>query len=475
MSEDYHNFIAGKTLAVSPVGFECDVESVHLFAFQRDIVQWALRRGRAAIFAGTGLGKTRMQLTWAHHVSEHTSKRVIIVAPLAVTAQTIREAEAIGLSAQYCKTPEDVSDDSPNIILTNYERLERFEDRLDLFDGVVLDESSILKALDGKLRTLIIGMFGRMPYRLACTATPAPNDFTELGNHSQFLSVMNHNEMLSMFFVHDGYGATRDWRLKGHAKKAFWKWVCSWAAFVRFPSDLGYDDGAYQLPPLKYHSHQVEVDQVSLRAEGMLFAMDARTLSERREARKASLSGRVAELAAMVNESSDQWIVWCDLNDEGNALEKAIEGSVQVAGCDSPEFKEQAALDFIDGKTRVLISKASIFGFGLNFQGCHKMAFVGLSDSWEAYYQAVRRCWRFGQKNPVDVHIFSSVLDVAVVSNIERKEADADTMAREMSKFTSEFVKANVKGATHEKTEYNPKKAMKLPSWVMKGSDHEEV
>jgi hypothetical protein len=276
--------------------------------------------------------------------------------------------------------------------------------------------------------------------------------------------------MLSMFFVHDG-GSTQDWRLKGHAEKHFWKWVCSWGAFVRFPSDLGYDDGAYRLPPLKFHHHQVEVDQVDLRSEGMLFAMEARTLQERRSARKASLSSRVQELAKLANESTEQWLVWCDLNDEGDALEKAIEGSVQVAGSDSPEFKEQAALDFIDGKTRVLISKASIFGFGLNFQRCHNMAFVGLSDSWESYYQAVRRCWRFGQTSPVDVHIFSSILDGAVVSNIERKEADAETMAKEMTAFTSAFVRANVSGSSREKTEYNPKKTMKLPAWVFESDE----
>ena len=457
---DYNEFLGRKVTTAQPSGFDVAELGEHLFPFQRDIVRWALRRGRAAIFAGTGLGKTRQQLTWADHVCRHTGGRALVLAPLAVAKQTIREAEAIGVRAAYSRG-EPV--DAP-IVVANYEMLHAFD--ASAFSGIVLDESSILKAYDGKTRTQIVDTFARTPFRLACTATPAPNDFMELGNHAEFLGVMTRAEMLAMFFCHDG-GETQTWRLKGHAQRDFWRWVCSWAALVRKPSDLGYEDGAYQLPELVTRHHVVATDEASLRGEGVLFALEARSMQERRAARKASAGERVDSCARIVNASNEQWLIWCDLNAEGDALESAIDGAVQVAGADTAEHKERAMLDFADGKIRVLVTKPSIAGFGMNWQRCAHMAFVGLSDSWEQYYQAVRRCWRFGQERPVEVHIFTSTLEGAVLANIERKERDASRMAEAMSAETMATVRANVHGATkRDVAKYEPRVPMRIPEWL---------
>jgi hypothetical protein len=460
MSDAYESFLATKRLTSPPSGFDPGELGEHLFPHQADLTRWALRRGKAAIFAATGLGKSRMQLTWAEKVAEHTGGKVLVLAPLAVAKQTVREASDVGIDAVYARSMAEVT--SP-IVVTNYEMLHAFDTRA--FVGIVLDESSILKAFDGKFRALIIETFRDTPYRLACTATPAPNDHVELANHAEFLSVMTRAEMLATFFIHDG-ADTSKWRLKGHARAEFWRWVCSWAALVRKPSDLGYEDGAYNLPPLTVHHHIVEADTSTLRQAGQLFAMDARTLTERRAARKASASARVEACAEMVNASGEQWIVWCDLNAEGDALEKSIAGAVQVAGADTREHKEQAIVDFCDRKTRVLVSKPSIFGFGVNAQNCARMAFVGLSDSWEAYYQAIRRIWRFGQDRPCEVHIFTSPLEGAVVANIERKERDAAEMAEAMSAETCAIVREAVRGTERETIAYAPTVPIRFPAWL---------
>jgi DNA modification methylase len=420
---DYDTFLQSKRLTAAPVGFEASDISGQLFPFQRDIVRWALRRGRAAIFADCGLGKTPMQLEWAYRVAEHTGLPVLILAPLAVSAQTAREGEKFGITVTVCQTQSDVR---PGVNVTNYEKLHHFEAHA--FGGIVLDESSILKAYDGRTRTAIIEAFARTPYRLACTATPAPNDHMELGNHAEFLGVMLRTEMLAMFFVHDG-GDTSVWRLKGHAEAEFWAWVCSWAVMLRRPSDLGYADDGFVLPPLTMHQQTVESTVIP---EGYLFAVEAQTLVERRAARKASLGDRVGACAALANADDAPWLIWCDLNAEGDALTKAIPGAVQVAGSDSAERKEQAMLDFAAGRVRVLVTKPSICGFGMNWQHCANVAFVGLSDSYEAFYQAIRRCWRFGQTSEVQCHIITSEAEGAVVANIKRKEREAITMAEGM-------------------------------------------
>ena len=438
----YAKFLADKRLVADPSGLTAlPALNPSLFDFQTAITGWALKRGRAAIFADCGMGKTAMQLEWATHVPGD----VLILAPLAVAKQTVREGEKFGVPVSYCR---DQSESQAGITITNYEMLDHFD--LSKFTGLVLDESSILKAYDGKTKQQIIDASQRVPYRLACTATPAPNDFMEIGNHAEFLGVMSRVEMLSMFFVHDG-GETQKWRLKGHAKKDFWQWVCSWAVMVRKPSDLGFSDEGFDLPALEYHEHVVEVENEP--TEG-LFPTEAQTLQERIRARKGSVQERADRCAVMVNASDDQWIIWCNLNSESEALAKLIPDAVEVRGSDSMEAKESKLAGFLDGTHRVLITKPSIAGFGMNFQNCRNMAFVGLSDSWEQYYQAVRRCWRFGQTRPVNVHLIVAETEGAVLANIKRKEADAQAMAENMVAEMSEIEMENVRGTEAIKSEY---------------------
>lgn len=426
---NYSAFLDGKRQSVPAVGFDPQPFSAPLFAFQRDIVTMACRVGRFCIWADCGMGKTAMQLEWAHQVQLHTGGRVLVLAPLAVAHQTVREGVKFGIPCQFAHEQAEVGD---GITVTNYEKLAHFDP--DAFDGVVLDESSILKSYTGKIRNQIIEVFSSTPFRLACSATPAPNDHMELGNHAEFVGVMTRTEMLAMFFVHDG-GDTSKWRLKGHAKNKFWEWVCSWAVTIRRPSDLGYDDGAFVLPALLVQECTVETprDAVTDDSGQMgLFAMEARTLSDQRQVRKASLDRRVTAAAALANSNQDQWLIWCDLNDESTALASAIQGAVEVTGSDPDHVKEEAMLGFQEGRVRVLVSKPSICGFGMNFQQCHHVAFVGLSHSYEAFYQAIRRCWRYGQKHPVQAHIIYDVAEGPVVQNIRRKEAESIAMAEAM-------------------------------------------
>lgn len=416
-----------------------------LFDFQRDIVAWALKRGRAALFEDCGLGKTPQQLEWARVVAEHTGGNVLILAPLAVAAQTVREGQKFGITVRQARRQADAQ---PGITITNYEMLEHFQP--EAFAGVVLDESSILKAYDGKTRTAIIEAFARTPFKLACTATPAPNDYMELGNHAEFLGVMSRVEMLSMFFVHDG-GETQQWRLKGHAESEFWKWLASWAVCIRKPSDLGYDDGDFVLPELILHQVTVKVHEPT---EGFLFAVEASTLQERLAARRDTIAERVADCAAIANATEEPFLVWCNLNDESAQLKAAINGAVEVKGSDSSEHKEKAMLGFTAGEVRCMVSKPSIAGYGMNWQHCSNVAFVGLSDSFEQFYQAVRRCYRFGQKKPVNVYVITAETEGAVVANIKRKERDAMKMAEAMVEHMKELNAEAVRGLSREKAGY---------------------
>lgn len=436
-----------------------------LFPFQRDLAAWALKRGRAAIFADTGLGKTAMQLAWAHTVADHTQKPVLILAPLAVAHQTVREgAEKFGIRSSYAKRQADASG---AIVVTNYERLDNFD--VSAFSGVVLDESSILKSYDGATRTALIESFARTPFRLACTATPAPNDYMELGNHAEFLGVMTRMEMLAMFFVHDG-GETQQWRLKGHAESDFWRWLCSWSAMLRRPSDLGYSDNGFALPSLNVHSCVVP----SAASDGALFALEAATLQERIGARRASVADRVAKCAELVNAKPGHWLIWCHLNSESQALASQIDGAVEVTGSMSADEKEAALLGFAAGNIRVLVTKPSIAGFGMNWQHCHQMAFVGLSDSWEEYYQAVRRCWRFGQRQDVDVYVISAESEGSVVANIRRKDADAQRMAEAMVVHTKDLTAALLHGTKRETMIYE-RDVASGKGWTMHLGDCVEV
>ena len=457
---DYAAYVARKLSSTPPTGIAGGFRVPgSLFPLQSALTSWALRRGRAAIFADTGLGKSRMQLAWADAVRKHTKRPVLVLAPLAVAAQTAGEGLEIGVDVTHCREQSEAH--GAGIVITNYDRLHRFDP--DAFGAVVLDESSCIKHHDAKTLKTLLTAFRQTPFKLCATATPAPNDWTELGTHAEFLGICTRQEMLAEFFCHDG-ADTSVWRLKGHARHLFWQWVSQWGAMVRKPSDLGFDDTAYALPPLHLHEHTVKTE---MPLNGMLFAAEAQTLSERRDARRMSTEDRVRECAAIVNgEASEPWVVWCDLNAEGDALTKAINGAVQIAGADDVEVKQQRLQDFAAGKFRVLVSKPSICGFGLNWQHSARMAFVGVTDSFEAYYQAVRRCWRFGQKRDVHVHVFASSAEGAVVQNLRRKERDAASMAESLSEETRDAVMQEVTGTTRQTNTHNAAHKVTVPAFL---------
>lgn len=444
---EYQNFIEKKSLKVNPCGIDVHELPDCLFDYQQAVVKWALKKGRAAIFAGTGLGKTLMELSWANEINKATGKSVLILAPLAVAQQIESEAGKFGIAAKYRK--ED-SDDVSGIVITNYEKMHKFN--LSKFDAVVLDESSILKSFDGKTRDALIAAFGRYSYRLAATATPAPNDFMELGNHAEFLGVMSYAEMLAMFFVHDG-GETQKWRLKGHAKKDFWSWMAQWSVMFGSPYDLGFDGSRHVLPALNQHSIVVESD-IENGATDSLFRFEAETLQERIKERRNSIPERCEKVAEIVNASPDTWVLWCNMNAEGDQLEKMIPDAVQISGSQSEDKKEKILSDFATGKIRVLISKPSLTGFGLNWQHANKMAFVGLNDSWEQVYQAIRRCWRFGQTRPVDVYFVSAQLEGNVIRNLERKNTQAEEMMKAMIDEMKDFTSKEMTETTANKADY---------------------
>lgn len=415
---DYNNFISTKTLKIKPCGFDADISELPecLFDYQKAVVKWALAKGKCAVFAGTGLGKTLMELSWAKTIFEKTKKNVLILAPLAVAEQIKDESDAFQIrDVFHNRTGENIK---PGITVTNYEKIHKFD--LSLFDAVVLDESSILKSFDGKTRSQLIDSFQSYSYRLAATATPAPNDFMELGNHAEFLSIMSYSEMLAMFFVHDG-GETQNWRLKGHAKKAFWKWMASWSVMFESPYDLGFDGSKHILPELRKHNIIVKSDIEN--ATDTLFRFEAITLQERIKERRNSIDDRCQKAAEIVNASPDSpWVIWCNMNAESDLLEKLIPTAKQINGSMPEEKKEDYLRKFKTSEIKDLVTKPSLSGFGLNWQHANKMIFVGLNDSWEQVYQAIRRCWRFGQKKPVDVYFVSAELEGNVIANLERKD-----------------------------------------------------
>lgn len=458
----YEDFLAGKQHIPPSCGFEVDkpAMNIHMFEWQKDITRWALRKGRAALFEECGNGKTIQQLEFADQVAKREGMPVLIVAPLTVGAQTLREAQKFGYSAAICRTQADVT---PGINITNYEMLQHFDGRS--FAGVVLDESSILKNYTGKMRNQIIEMFKDTPYRLSCTATPSPNDYMELGNQVEFLGIMSRTEMLATYFIHDG-SDTSKWRLKGHAEDRFWEWVSTWAVVLTCPGDLGYPNDGYILPPLNMTEHIVEVKSDG---EYSLFGCEiAKTLTERRDARRASLRERCEQAAEIIAQNPDeQWVCWCDLNAESELLAEFIHNSEEVRGSDKPDAKEDALMRFANGSLRVLITKPSIAGFGMNWQQCHNMIFVGLSDSYEQMYQAIRRCYRFGQKRPVNVHIVTSAAEGAVKANVERKEQQAAEMKRNMVQYTKEILRKDIRGQERIVIPYDPQIAMIVPDWVI--------
>lgn len=450
MASAYEDFLARKAIMDPMTGIAEPRDLPQcMFPFQRDITTWALKRGRAAIFEGTGLGKSLQELAYASAVARETKREVIHFAPLAVTAQMHREAVKFGIDPQ---------------TIVNYQRMSHHD--LPKAGGVILDESSILKSVDGHYRTALIEACANVPFRLAATATPAPNDFMELGNHAEFLGVMKYTDMLATFFVHDG-GETQKWRLKGHAENEFWKWMASWSVMIRKPSDIGYDDTGYDLPPLNYHEHRVKANHDNWQGDTM-FPMQAATLQERIAARRNTVQERV-DLAAEVTTGDDQFVWWCNLNAEAEMAAKRM-GAVNLHGSLSDTEKERIIIDFQDGKIKRLVTKSSIAGFGVNWQGCHQTGFIGLNDSWEQFYQAVRRFWRFGQTSPVDCHIVTSELEGATVANIKRKEADADRMAAAMVLHMADLSSMAIRGSVRDTPNYNPTQLVKLPEFLMENA-----
>jgi superfamily II DNA or RNA helicase len=455
----YSDFLDSKLRLHGSLGIDPSAaDTSGLFPHQRALTEWALRKGRAAIFADTGLGKTRMQLVWADAIHKAMGGDVMILAPLAVAEQTVREGAEIGIHVTHAR---DMTDCNPGVNITNYDRLHRFDARG--FYGVVLDESSIIKHHDARTLALLLDAFGHTEYKLCATATPAPNDWVELGTHAEFLGICSRAEMLAEYFVHDG-GSTQNWRLKGHARADFWRWVASWGAMIRSPADLGFDDSLYRLPPL--HVEQITVESDAEPAPGELFTTEAQTLSDRRKARRESLRYRVSSAADLANSIDEPWIIWCELNDEGEALRNAIPGAVEIRGSDTTSHKERALSDFASGRIRALITKPKIAGFGLNWQHCARIGFVGVTDSWESYYQAVRRCWRFGQKRDVHVYLFVSDQEGAVRANLERKERAAETLFAELGRETMDAVRDEVTGSKRESNAYIPDKRIHLPDFL---------
>lgn len=450
MTADYDSFVRGKRRSEVATGHRPGDLNENLFDFQHAIVSWALRRGRAAVFADTGLGKTLMQLAWADDVATHTGGMVLIVAPLAVSEQTIEEGRRFGI--EVARVPHGESPTSPGIWITNYERI----DAVDFTElhGIVLDESSILKSHTGKTRNAIIAACQGIPYRLSCTATPSPNDFEELGNQCEFLGVMTRTEMLATYFVNDT-GDTGTWRLKGWGASKFWQWMGTWAVVLRNPSDIGFDGSRYALPPLAYSEHIVSAPPLG----GELFARPAQTMTERRQAQRESIESRCRALADVVNaEPSEPWLIWCHLNAEAEMLRELIPGSVNVQGSDKPETKTESMMSFSHGDLRVLISKPKICGFGMNWQHCARMAFVGLDDSFEKFYQAVRRCHRFGQKRQVHVHMFVAENEGQILANLLRKESQHHDMSANMIEHMRDIMSKELAGQENVVEEYREDK-----------------
>lgn len=456
----YDEFLEKKEIVIENSGFEVEESqlSPFLFDFQKDIVRWALRKGKVALFEDTGLGKTIQQLQWATLVAEHTNRPVMIFAPLRVSKQTVLEGNKFNLPVNLCESQEDVIQ---GVNITNYEKIHKFD--TDTFGGVVLDESSILKSYSGKTTQDMINRFRFTPYKLRCTATPSPNDYTELGNHAEFLNVMTMNEMLSMYFINDsshGMG----WRLKGHSRDEFFKWIREWAMMIKSPADFGFDGSQFELPKLNIINEIVESPHTD---ENRLFVVPRETLTERRTARKDSLSNRVQRTLEIIeNNHIENCIIWCNFNDESDALSKAIPNAYEVKGSDTDEHKEKGMIGFATGDVKYLVTKPSICGFGMNWQNCNNMIFCGLSDSFEQFYQAIRRCYRFGQKKEVNVYVITSEAEENVLNNIKKKQENHEMMSKAMMKLLSVISREKLYSLKYNRTNYRPQEEIKMPKWL---------
>ena len=459
----YLDMIAAKRVVFQSRGLvHTPTLSAAMNPHQSHVTAFALRTGCSAMFLDTGLGKTLCALEWGRVIVEHTNRPVLMLAPLAVAAQHEREAIKFGIDAKAIREPDQIT--GPRVYITNYERLAKFD--VSMFAGVVLDESSILKSFNGKTTRALIEGFAQTPFRLACTATPAPNDHAELGQHSQFLGAMSQSQMLTRWFLHDS-ADTGNWRMKGHAVQDFWNWVASWARCVSKPSDLGFSDDGFVLPPLNLERHKVSADRSidtghEKDGQSRLFRMpDTSATAIHGEKRKTieSRADLIAEIVA--KEPGEPWVIWCDTDYEADALTARIPEAVEVRGSMTPEQKEERLTAFSTGAVRIIITKPSVAGFGLNWQHCARVAFVGLSFSYESFYQAVRRCWRFGQSRPVNVHIACADTEESIWNIVSRKAGDHEGMKREMT-----AAMARAARIVHEQAPYAPTVPLQLPEWI---------
>jgi hypothetical protein len=459
----YHDVLARKAVSFTPRGLD-DVPELNpaMFPHQRATAEFLLRAGCGAAFLDTGLGKTFVSLEWGRVIAERTGKPVLMLAPLAVGPQHVKEGQAWGIEAEHWREPTGRA--MPPIVVTNYERLEHFDIRN--FSGVVLDESSILKSFSGKTRNALVETFKAMPYRLAATATPSPNDTMELGNHAEFLGVMASREMLSRWFINDTSTASQKWRLKGHAAAHYWDWVASWSRCVSLPSDLGFDDAGYVLPDLVPINHVVAADRsIDAGADGeqlRMFRMPELSATSVHKEKKLTLEARAGAIAEAIRaEPNEPWIIWVETDAEADAIAALLPEAVEVRGSMLPEKKEDRLVGFSEGRIGQLITKPSIAGFGLNWQHCARVAFVSLSFSYEAYYQAIRRCWRFGQTRPVHAHVAMSDTEKAIFDTIARKSADHTAMKDSMRAAMRRAV-----ASVQRQRPYDAAQAMGLPGWL---------
>lgn len=454
----YARFLESKRVFAPACGFE-SAEPINpmLFPFQQDIVRWALRRGKAAVFAHTGLGKGPIQMEWARHICLHTADNVLILAPLAVAQQFKREAAKFHIEVTLCENQSDVR---TGINVTNYERLEHFD--VESFSGVAMDESSCIKDWTSATTQTLIDRLKNTKYKLCSTATPSPNSHDELGTHAELLDVMSRTQMLAMFFEHDG-GESSKWVLKGHGKKPFFKFVASWAVCLKFPSDLGYDDTDFILPPLRMHEHIVSVDH-GVNTEGMLFRSPDLSATGLHKEMRLTAGDRARKVAEIVMQKPEEpWLIWVNTNYEAEAIRAAIDGITEARGSDTPKRKVEVVMQFLDGAIMRLLSKGSIFGWGLNLQHCRNMVFVGLSYSFETLFQCIRRCWRFGQTMPVDAHIVIAETEGPVLKAIRKKEAQYEELQSEMNAAMRE----EQLQARHKSAKYEHEMEMTIPAWLL--------
>jgi hypothetical protein len=459
---DYTDLLTRKAIAFQPAGIEPPELCAAMFPHQQIVTDFLLRTGCGAAFLDTGLGKSLIALDWGRCVAAHTGKPVLMLAPLAVGPQHQREAQKFGIDAVYMREP--TGNAMPPVVITNYERLHLWD--ANDFHGVVLDESSLLKSFQGKTKAALIRAFRDAPFRLACTATPAPNDHMELGNHAEFLGVMRSAEMLSRWFVNDTSTASQKWRLKGHAAGHFWDWVASWARCVSKPSDIGLSDDGFILPELLTTNHEVAADRSigtgeELDGQSRLFRIPEMSATSIHKEKALTLDDRADAIASVVSaETGEPWIIWVHTDAEADAMRARLRDAIEVRGSMKADVKEDRLVAFSEGRERILITKPSIAGFGLNWQHCARMAFVGMSFSYESYYQAVRRCWRFGQSRPVHVHVAMADTEKAIFDTVARKSKDHSTMKTAMTAAMRRAMRSD------SRKPYDASAGMTLPEWL---------